>query len=320
MRLRLELLHVGIRQERAGTTKTVGVTITSSDGRTITGFALSSAGGAVLPAGWSSPDSFGCQTLTTGSMTLNFQATTNDNVLAALAPSGQINATVNSGSQTVTATFATDDGNPAAGLAVTSAASALPPGWSAPTFSSCATVSAGSACQLSWVYAPTAPGNGTITIDYSFNDDSGNPKTSSFNIPYAATANDNVVATVSPSSVSTTSGSPAAVTSTFTTDDGFVATNLSMDLSSLPSGWTAASNPFTCASISTGTACKLGLTYTPQSSGDHSCIPKSYICCGVKRTLRPCDSLQLHSLSARGSRLINAWTASRTGFPACMIS
>jgi len=185
-----------------GTTKTISVTFTSSDGRTITGFGISNASGAVLPPGWSGPASFGCASLSTGSgcvlnltftptmyevgqtltlhyvyvdnsmepvttdsMTLAFQATTNDNVLAALVPAGQINATVNSGSQTVTATFTTDDGNPASALAVTSDPAALPPGWIAPAASSCATVSAGTACQLEWVYTPTAPGNGTITID-----------------------------------------------------------------------------------------------------------------------------------------------------------
>jgi hypothetical protein len=281
-----------------GMTQTVSITFTSSDGRTITGFGLSTGSGAALPAGWSGPATFGCAALSTGSscvlnltftptvyevgqsltlnyiyidnadepvingsMTLAFQATSNDNVVAALSSVGQVNATVN-GSQTVTATFTTDDGHPASALNVTSDPSTLPPGWSAPTLSSCATVSAGTACQLAWVYSPAAPGNGTLTVDYSFDDDSGTPKTSSFNIPYAATANDNVIyPAISP--ITLAAGSSQAVTVIFTTDDGFQAANLSMDLSTLPAGWTSAATSFTCATISTGSSCALNLTYAP---------------------------------------------------------
>jgi hypothetical protein len=302
-----------------GTTQTVSVTFTSSDGRTITGFGLSNASGQVLPAGWSAPATFGCASLstgsgcvlnltfmptmyevgqtltlhyvyvdnsmepvTTGSMTLAYQATSNDNVLATLAPIGQINATVGSGSQTVTATFTTNDLHPASAFTVTSDPAALPPGWTAPAPSSCATVSAGAACQLAWVYTPIAPGNGTITIDYAFNDDSGTPKTASFNIPYAATANDNVVGVlsvgaVSPvSSISVAGGSQEVVTVTFTTDDGFEATNLSMDLSSLLTGWSSPSSQFTCATISAGTPCQLNLTYAPASSNDNNTLQLTY--------------------------------------------
>lgn len=296
-----------------GTTKTVSVTLTSSDGRTITGFAVSNAAGEILPTGWSAPASFGCKSLSTGSgcvlnlmftptmyevgqsltlhyvyvdnamepvttdsLTLAYQATTNNNVTPTLAPIGQINATVNAGSQTLTATFATDDGHPASALALSNDAN-LPPGWTAPSPSTCATVSAGTACQLSWVYTPTAPGNGTISVDYTFNDDSGTAKTASFNIPYAATANDNVVGDVSPlSPISIAAGSTQAVTVTFTTDDGFQATGLSMDLSALPTGWSAAATPFTCSAISTGSACQVTLTYCPPASGDNSTLQLNY--------------------------------------------
>jgi hypothetical protein len=296
-----------------GTTQTVSVTMNSNDGRTITGFAISNAAGQALPAGWSAPASFGCDSLSTGSgcvlnltfapsmyevgqsltlhyvyvdnamepvttdsLTLSYQATTNDNVTPVLAPIGQINATVNAGSQTVTATFTTDDGHPASALALTNDGT-LPPGWSAPSPSTCATVSAGAPCQLSWVYTPSAPGNGTISVDYSFNDDSGTAKSASFNIPYAATANDNVVGAVSPlSPISVVAGTPQAVTITFTTDDGFQASNLSMDLSTLPAGWSAAATPFTCSTISTGTACQATLTYRPPAAGDNSTLPLTY--------------------------------------------
>jgi hypothetical protein len=284
------------------TKQTVSITFTSSDGRTITGFGLSSGSGATLPAGWSGPATFGCAALSTGSscvlnltftptvyeigqsltlnyvyvdnstepqvagsMTLDYQATTNDNVVAALSTVGQVNATVNSGSQTVTAIFTTDDGHPAANFSVTNDPSSLPPGWSAPAASSCATVSAGTACQLAWVYTPTAPGSGILTVDYTFDDDSGTSKSSSFNVPFAATANDNVIyPAVSP--ITAVIGTPQVVTVIFNTDDGFQATNLTMDLSTLPAGWSAAASAFTCATISTGSSCALSLTYAPTSA------------------------------------------------------
>jgi hypothetical protein len=298
-------VEVGMKQP-------VSITFTSSDGRTITGFGLSSASGATLPAGWTGPVTFGCASLSTGSscvlnltftptvyeigqllklnyiyvdnstepqingsMTLAFQATTNNNVVAALSSVGQVNATVNNGSQTVTATFTTDDGHPASAFDVTIDPSSLPPGWSAPGVSSCATVSSGTVCQLTWVYAPTAPGNGTLTVDYAFDDDSGTPKTSSFNIPYAATANDNVIyPAVSPITAAT--GSSQVVTVIFNTDDGFQATNLSMDLSTLPIGWSTAATSFTCATISTGSGCALSLTFAPSSAAAASTLTLPY--------------------------------------------
>jgi len=295
-----------------GTKQTVSITFTSSDGGTITGFGLSSASGVTLPAGWSGPATFGCASLSTGSscvlnltfaptmyevgqslnlnyiyvdnstepqingsMTLAYQATTNDNVIVALSSVGQVNATVNNGSQTVTATFTTDDGHPASAFDVTDDPSSLPPGWSAPGLSSCATVSGGTACQLAWVYSPTAPGNGTLTVSYSFDDDSGTPKTASFNIPYAATANDNVIyPAVMPITAAT--GTSQVVTVNFNTDDGFQATNLSMDLSTLPTGWSSAATSFTCSTISTGSGCALSLTFAPSSAAAASTLTLPY--------------------------------------------
>ena len=286
---------------KVGTTKTIPVTLTSNDGRTITGFALSNATGQALPAGWSEPAMFGCRALSTGSgcilnltfaptmyevgqkltlsyvyvdnamtavttdsMTLNFQATTSDNVTPLLAPAGQITATVMAGSQTVTATFTTDDGHPASALTITSDPSSLPAGWSAPSPSTCATVSAGTACVLSWVYTPNAPDDGTITVQYSFQDDSGTTKTASFNIPYAATSDDNVTNAASPQTlVGVPGGTTQSTTVTFTTDDGFQATDLNVDFSTLPADWTASARPFSCSTVSAGTPCQLQLNYSP---------------------------------------------------------
>jgi hypothetical protein len=294
-----------------GKQQTVSITFTSSDGRTIGGFALSSGSSDSLPAGWSGPASFACAALSTGSscvlnltfapteyqvgesltldyvyvdnatapvidgsMTLPYQATSNDNVVAALSTVGQVNATVN-GAQNVTATFTTDDGHPASALSLLGDPSMLPPGWSAPASSYCATVSAGTACELTWVYSPTAPGNGTLTVDYSFNDDSGTAKTASFNIPFAATANDEVVyPAISP--ITLAAGASQVVTVIFTTNDGFEAADLMMDLSTLPAGWSSTATSFTCATISTGSSCALSLTYAPTSAVATSTLTLPY--------------------------------------------
>jgi hypothetical protein len=73
-----------------------------------------------------------------------------------------------------------------------------------------------------------------------------------------------------------TSGSSAVVTVTFTTDDTFEATNLSMDASALPAGWNAPPGEFSCAGISTGTACQLNLTYAPAASGASGTLQLTY--------------------------------------------
>jgi hypothetical protein len=214
------------------------------------------------------------------SVSFSYTATSDDNVGATLAPVGQVTATTNSASQMVTATFTTDDGQPASNLAITSDPASLPAGWAAPSTATCATVSAGTPCTLSWSYTPTAPDSGTVVIAYSFNDDSGTAKTSTFNIPYAATANNNIVGAVSPASpLSVASGTAQPVIITFTTDDTYQATNLNLtyDLTMLPTNWSAGgASAFTCASISTGTGCQLSLTYTPTAAGESGTINLTY--------------------------------------------
>ena len=77
--------------------------------------------------------------------------------------------------------FATDDGNPASNLAVTSGF--LPAGWSSSTTSfSCATVSDGTVCQLPLTYAPTAVGSGTLSLGFTYTNDAGMAKTGTVNI------------------------------------------------------------------------------------------------------------------------------------------
>ena len=280
--------------------ETVTVAFASSDGRPITDLTVNGLGS--LPSGWSGPATFGCSTVTTGSGcvlnltygptaggsgTLNlsywfmnsagdavtgkvaipYSATTSDNVIATTSPTGQIAAVASDGTQQVTLTFTTDDGQPASNLTVTGGLSPLPAGWSSTAQSfSCAGVSTGNACQLSLAYAPTAAGSGTVTIGYSYTDDAGEAKTGSANISYSATADDNVVYTQSPSGQvnATVNGGGTAVTVTFTTDDGQPATGLTISggLSPLPADWSGPGS-FSCSTVSTGTGCRLSLTYAP---------------------------------------------------------
>jgi len=47
-------------------------------------------------------------------------------------------------------------------------------------------VGTGSGCQLSLTYAPVAPGSGTLSLPYAYNDNSGTAKTGSVSIVYTA--------------------------------------------------------------------------------------------------------------------------------------
>ena len=120
-----------------------------------------------------------------GSVDIAYRATTDDNVVG--TPSQNPAAVYTGGSINVTVTFATDDGNLASSLLVTSGLSTLPAGWSGASSFMCASVSTGNGCQLNLTYAPTALASGTLSLTYSYIDNSGTPKTGTVNIPYAAT-------------------------------------------------------------------------------------------------------------------------------------
>jgi hypothetical protein len=177
---------------------------------------------------------------------------------------------VGQGTQTVTVTFNSNDGNPASNLGLTGGLASLPSGWSGPGTVTCASVNTGNACQLSLTYSPSAATSGTLLLNYGYNANSGTAKTGSVMIPYTATTNDNLVVTQSPSgsiSAVVNSGS-VPVTLTFTTDDGNPATAIAVTsgLGTLPAGWSAPA-AFACASASTGTGCQLTLTYAPTVNG-----------------------------------------------------
>jgi hypothetical protein len=200
----------------------VVVTFTTDDGRPAT--ALQVTGGlSALPAGWSSAQGAafacpgvnggsGCQlTLTytpvaadsgtialsysylndageakTGTVDIPFVATTNNTINGTPSTSS---LSVTSGSVTpVTIVFTTSDGNPATAFAITSGLSPLPSGWSSSsgTFT-CATVNGSNACELSLTYAPTAAANGTLTLGFSYLNNSGIAKSGNVAISYTAT-------------------------------------------------------------------------------------------------------------------------------------
>jgi hypothetical protein len=146
---------------------------------------------------------------------------------------------------------------------------ALPAGWSSAGGSfGCSGLGSGGGCQLSLMYAPTAAGSGTLSLSYTYLNDAGEPKSGSLSLPYAATTNDNIVETPSQNPVAVFTGASAAVGIVFTTDDGNLASALSVtsNLAALPSGWSSTSSSFTCATVSTGSACTLGLLYAPTAA------------------------------------------------------
>lgn len=287
---------------QAGGTQTVAVNFSTTGGRTAMGLAVLTDL-SKLPAGWSSKSTAftcgtvsagnGCQlqlqyapaTLTSGALNLRYQytdaggnpnfgvvnipyaATTNDNAVSTVAPTGQITAMLGAPAQAISVTFTSDDARLATALQITGDLATLPPGWSSatPAFS-CAAFDSGSSCALALTYQPTGVDNGTLTLNYAYVNNAGQAKTGSVAIPYQTTTNDNVIGAVLPGSVAVASGSMASATVTFTTDDGNFAGMLSADLSVLPAGWTAPASSFTCDSISTGNACSLVLGYAPTAA------------------------------------------------------
>ena len=288
-------------------TQSVTVNFTTDDGNAATDLMLTTNLGA-LPSGWSSKAAglscaivstgSGCQLVLTyaptaagrGTLTLNYgytddsgaarsgalnipYATTSaDNIIATASPAGQINAIEKTGGQAVAVTFTTDDGKAASNLLLTSDLAALPPGWSSTSSSfTCGSVSTGNGCQLPLTYAPTALASGTLTLTYAYNDDAGTPQTGSLNLAYAATTNDNVVGTASPSGqINAVVGMGSqAVSVTFTTDDGRPATALQVtsSLTALPAGWSSTDASFACSGLSTGSGCQLTLMYAPAAAG-----------------------------------------------------
>jgi hypothetical protein len=238
------------------------------------GYQATAAGTGVLSLTYGYLDNVG--TAKTGSINVPYTATLHNNVAGSPAPSGQINAVVGAGGQTVQVNFTTDTGL-ASGLSLTTALNTLPVGWSstATTFSCLSVTSAGNGCELPLTYAPGAVGSGTLTLQYAYTNNANAPATGTVSLAYASTTHDTVTATVAPSgTVGLRVGQSQSVTVDFTTSDGNVASALAIatsggsGLASLPSGWTVSGGggSFTCSSVSSGTGCELALTYAPSAS------------------------------------------------------
>jgi hypothetical protein len=291
--------------------QSVSINFTTDTGYAATGLALTSAL-STLPAGWSSTandfscaivsEGNGCQLLLTyaptaaasgrtpplvlgysytdtsgaartGAVNIPYATTSSANVVATTAPSGQVNAIEKTGSQAVAVTFTTDDGKTASNLFLTDV-STLPAGWTGNLAAfKCASVSTGNGCQLQLKYAPAALTAGTLTVGYGYTNDAGTAETGTLDVTYAATTNDNVTGTASPSGpINEVVGvtAPATVLVTFTTDDNRPATALTItnDLTMLPAGWSSPVDSFACAGLSTGTGCQLSLGYAPLAYGN----------------------------------------------------
>jgi hypothetical protein len=286
----------------AGGMQSVAVTFSTAGGKTAMGLGVTTDL-TKLPAGWSAKTTpftcgsvsagNGCQlqlqyapaTLTSGTLNLRYgytdasgnpnfgvvnipyAATTNNNAVGSVSPTGQLTAMLGAPAQAVSVVFTSDDGRLATSLQITAGLATLPVGWSAAaTTFACDTFTGGTGCQLGLTYAPAAVDNGTLTLSYSYVNNAGETKTGSVAIPYQTTTNDNVIGTASPVSVTEASGSTTPVTVTFTTDDGNFAGGLAADLSALPAGWTAPASSFSCASVSVGTACQVALSYAPAAA------------------------------------------------------
>jgi hypothetical protein len=291
-----------------GTSQTVTVTFTSTDGLPISGFSVYGSLGT-LPAGWSAPSSLTCAVVGPGSgcvlaliyapaaietgtltldcvyvdnaglprtpgpcMTIAYAATASNHVVASVSPSGEIDAAVGGGKQSVIVNFITDDGNAAAAFALSTNLGALPAGWSSQAAAlTCAVVSTGNGCQLPLNFAPTTSGGGTLTLNYSYTDASGAAMSGALNVPYAATPRQTVVASVSPNGQINAAqmAGQQSVGVTFTTDDGNTASGLRLvsDLTKLPAGWSSTSTAFGCGSVSTGNGCQLQLKFAPTVLG-----------------------------------------------------
>jgi hypothetical protein len=128
-------------------------------------------------------------------------------------------------------------------------------------------------------YAPSAAGSGTLTLNYTYIDNAHAAAAGTVSIPYASTVHDTVSGAVSPSgTVSVEVSAMLSVTVTFTTSDGNVASGLAIagsgsdSLGTLPAGWSVSggATTFTCAALSTGAGCVLGLRYSPTAPASGS--------------------------------------------------
>ena len=284
-----------------GGSQTLALTVTSSDGQSISDFSFGTAL-AALPAGWAGPATFTCGSASTGSgcllhltytptavgsgslvlpftykthagtssssaLTISYAAQAANQVTSAVAPAGQV-AVALGATQPVIVTFFTDDGTPATAFQLTSSLAGLPAGWKSEVSAlTCATVTAGNGCVLALSYAPTSASSGTLPLTYRYVNTAGITRTGTVSVSYVATSNETVVGTASPSGQVTAllGAGSQHVTVTFTTSGGSSATQLQVTggLLTLPASWQTATPDFSCATVGTDNGCALSLTFNP---------------------------------------------------------
>jgi hypothetical protein len=250
---------------------TCAIVSTGNGCELVLAYAAAAAGSGLLAIDFSYADDSGA--VKTGSVDLPYRSTSTNDVVATASPAGEVLAVQKTGAQAVPVTFTTDDGRPASDLTVSSNLSALPAGWTSTSHQfACASVSTGNGCQLSLKYAPTALGSGTLALSYAYTDAAGVAKNGLLDIAYAATTDDNVLATAAPvGQVNAVVGlGSQSVGVVFSTDDGRPATALvlSSNLALLPSGWTSPAPSFACPGIDIDAVCSLALTYTPTAAAN----------------------------------------------------
>ncbi|WP_116808158.1 hypothetical protein [Steroidobacter cummioxidans] len=284
----------------------------------------SSADAGTLTFEYSYEDNSG--TAKTGTVSVPYAGTSQNNLVGTVSPTGQIAAVVG-GSQPVDITFTSDDGRTITGISVTSDLSALPTGWSAsaPSFT-CASASTGNGCQLHLTYAPSVVASSTLSLNYAYTDNSGGAKSGSINVPFVATVDNNVVATVSPTGqVIVPISASKNVDITFTSDDGHPATSFAIaNLSALPAGWSGPSS-FSCATVSTGNACQLAFAYAPTAATTGTLtLSYSYINhAGVTKNGSVNINYvghQQHVFAADGGRTLSCPVHSDGGVGACVLA
>ena len=249
---------------------TCSVVSTGNGCQLVLNYRPTQAGGGILTLPFAYRDDGGAAR--SGAVSIPYLATTGGSVTATPSPQGEIDASINAGGQSVAVGFTTDQGAGATDLVVTTDLAQLPPGWSStssPFY--CTSVAAGGGCQLHLRYAPTSLSGGTLVLAYTYVDAGGTVQAGSASIPYAATTNDNVIATPAPTGqVAAIVGQGARVVSVgFATDDGRPATEIAItsDLGALPPGWTSAAPSFGCPALSSVNGCSLSLSYDPIAAG-----------------------------------------------------
>jgi hypothetical protein len=237
-----------------------------------------------LTLGFSYTDNLGM--LQTGTVSVIYTATTTNNIHGLVTPSSQINV-IAGGSQAITIAFVTDDGKPATNFQVTNDLTNLNsanPGWQSDLSPfQCKKVTSGNGCLLNLTFAPTnINDDGTLTLGYSYIDNSGTAKTGSISIFYNTTSDNNVNAQITPSGqLNVVTGGSQEVMVTFTTDDSESATNLQLEsnlanMGDTYPGWSTSSPDFSCNKVDGNNGCSFVLSFQPTNLSESGVVQLNY--------------------------------------------